>query len=167
MSTVLKFFAEGHPGPGGSKTGYVPTYKNGDPVRGPGGRIIVNIVEAGGKRTKEWRKVVAWAGKLAMKGEALLIGPIKCQFKFIMPRPKADFNSKGQLKDSAARHHLSAPDALKLARSTEDALTKIVWQDDSLVVCGGQEKRYQITPQERIGCEITIEAFEDDEQKLL
>jgi len=54
-----------------------------------------------------------------------------------MPRPKYHFGTgrnAGKLKDNAVYWCETTPDALKLTRSTEDALTGIAWKDDKQVV---------------------------------
>lgn len=68
-------------------------------------------------------------------------GPLSVMFTFVMPRPNGHFGTKG-LKPSAPDHPTTKPDALKLCRSTEDALTGVVWNDDSQTVQLDIEKRY-------------------------
>jgi Holliday junction resolvase RusA-like endonuclease len=57
------------------------------------------------------------------------------------------------LKPNAPYYHTNAPDATKLIRSTEDALKKLVWQDDSQVCLQIISKTYEDKP----GALITIE----------
>jgi len=87
------------------------------------------------KRNKDWRAVVALAGKAAMEGNLPLTGSLAVWMTFILPRPKSHFGTgrnahtlKPAFRDLG---HTSKPDVLKLARSTEDALTGICWGDDS------------------------------------
>jgi Holliday junction resolvase RusA-like endonuclease len=87
----------------------------------------------------------------AMAGKEPLRGALRCDMTFIMPRPKYHFNKKG-LKPNAEYFHSKKPDKLKLARSTQDALTGIVWEDDSQDAIGEVKKIYG-TP---TGCKITI-----------
>lgn len=90
------------------------------------GRIIVNVVEAGGKRTKEWRQAVAAAAFQAMKtaDAVTLSGAIEIELIFQMPRPKSHYRSDGvSLRPGSPSGHVTRPDVLKLARSTEDSLT--------------------------------------------
>jgi Holliday junction resolvase RusA-like endonuclease len=56
-----------------------------------------------------------------------------------LQRPKMHYGAKG-LKKSAARFPTMRPDSLKIARAIEDALTGVVWRDDSQVVWHRIEK---------------------------
>lgn len=145
----IRFFVTGHPAPGGSKSAFVPTNKQtGEPYR-KNGRIIVNVVDAGGVRTKEWRQNVAAAAVQAMKAadSAPLTGPVSIEIEFRMPRPKYHFTSNGlALRPGAPSHHITRPDLTKLARSTEDACTRILWQDDGQIVKQGHEKAFSDQP---------------------
>lgn len=143
MSRVA-FHVPGIPAPGGSKK-FVGIGKK-------SGRAI--IIDDAGKRNKDWRAAVAWAGKAAMQGRALLAGPLQVRFEFVMPRPKGHFGAKG-LKPSAPAWPTVKPDALKLTRSSEDALTGIVWVDDAQIVKETIEKRYA-APGEASGAVITV-----------
>lgn len=143
---ICSFFIHGVPAPGGSKNAFVPTNKQtGEPFRGPGGRIIVNVVDAGGERTKEWRKAVAWTGKSEWRRQPLLQGALKVHMEFYIPRPKSHYGSgknAAVLRPDAPGFHTHPADALKYARSTEDALTEIIWRDDSQTVSLTTEKRW-------------------------
>ena len=160
LKRLLQFFAQGIPAPGGSKTGFVPRYKDGTPVTVKG-RIVVNMVDAGGARNKEWRKLVGWAAKKAMidaRIEAPFNEALVVLMEFLIKRPANQFGSKGgvpYLRADAPVHHIIAPDALKFARSTEDAMTGIVWSDDAVNITNIQSKRYA-GPNENPGCCIAI-----------
>ena len=151
---IHSFFVKGIPSPGGSKSFMGIAKKT--------GRAI--LVDAGGAKTKKWRNDVERAARDYMKSLPLFCGPIKCDFVFFINRPKYHFTKKGKLKASAPAYHTKAPDALKLARSTEDALKNIVWNDDCQVVNGSQKKAY--ADKRCSGCLITItedsKRFEND-----
>ncbi len=151
-----QFLVQGTPAPGGSKSAFVVTNKKtGQPIRAKAtGRIIVNITDNAGEGNKLWRSVVANTARCHFTGPPLQCA-LKCQFIFYMKRPQSHLNSKGELKPSAPTNHTGKPDALKLARSTEDALTSIVWADDSQTVKLCTEKRY-CGPGEVPGCSIRI-----------
>jgi Holliday junction resolvase RusA-like endonuclease len=74
---------------------------------------------------------------------------------FIMPRPKNQYDAKGNLKNPAPFFHTVKPDRIKLARAVEDALTGIIWVDDSQCCDGPIIKRYPI-PDEKIGVFVKI-----------
>ena len=155
--TDFDFFVFGVPAPGGSKSAFILKRKDGSLIMRKGtNHPIVNVVDSGGKRTKEWRKAVAVYAKASIPpGFQPSPRAVHCRFNFWMPRPQDEFNSAGQLKEWAEKFHLKPPDALKLARSTEDALTGIIWQDDKQVVSGSQSKQY-VLPGEKVGCRIRI-----------
>jgi Holliday junction resolvase RusA-like endonuclease len=151
----LSFFVPGIPAPGGSKR-FVGFGKK-------SGRAI--LVDDAGERNKNWRSIVAVCGRDAMskgiienKVPVWFHGPLRVRFDFIMPRRKGDFSSKGGVKASAPFYHTTRPDALKLARSTEDALTGIVWNDDAQTAMLEISKRYA-DKGEPCGCQITIQAL--------
>ena len=55
----------------------------------------------------------------------------------VRPRPKGHFRSgknSGQLKDDAPDYPTSKPDSTKILRAVEDALTGVIWRDDSQIV---------------------------------
>jgi Holliday junction resolvase RusA-like endonuclease len=53
---------------------------------------------------------------------------------FMMPRPSGHWSAKGGVKPSAPAHPAKKPDLDKLLRCTCDALTGLVYDDDSRVV---------------------------------
>lgn len=141
----IAFFVPGIPAPGGSKR-FVGFGKK-------TGRAI--LIDDAGQRNRNWRAMV---GAIAFehKPKALLRGPLEVSFGFVMPRIKAHFHTsqarKGDVKANAPLYHTSKPDGLKLARSTEDALTGIIWLDDSQTVRLHITKTYGDTP----GCAVLI-----------
>lgn len=117
---MINFVALGLPSPGGSKNAFFHKKT---------GRIVV--VDAGGKKTKKWRDVVSIAAKAAMDGNAFLEPPISLIIEFRMPRPQHHFKPNGDIKSNVPWVPIVRPDITKLLRSTEDAMTGIVWKDDS------------------------------------
>jgi len=140
----IRFFVPGIPAPGGSKRAFI-NRKTGRP-----------IVTDDCKRNKDWRTMVGWAGTEQFK--APLAGPLRVEFHFVMPRPKDHFGkgkNAGKLKPSAPQYHTSRPDATKLIRSTEDALTGIAWRDDAQIAHQVGDKVYGDKP----GAWIMVEAM--------
>ena len=120
---MINFVALGLPSPGGSKSAF----------RNPRtGRIVV--VDAGGKKTRTWRNTVAHAARAAMRGGELMQPPLCLVIEFRMPRPKSHFKSNGEIKQDAPWFPIVRPDLTKLLRSTEDAMTGIVYHDDAQIV---------------------------------
>lgn len=143
----IEFFVPGIPRPGGSKS-FMGRSKNGKAI----------LIDSSGANGKNWRASVAVFARQAYQGEPLT-GSVALQVRFVMPRPKYHFDSKGQIKPRYQRaSHLIKPDATKLIRAIEDALTGIVWRDDSQVTDQQASKRYGTKP----GADVVIENWEDE-----
>lgn len=140
---MISFFVPGIARPGGSKT---PGVSKSDK----------RFVRPANKHTKTWMGVVSYHARQHYRGDPLT-GAIKVDFIFTMKRPKNHYRANGQLKDWAPLFHTSAPDRTKLMRSTEDALTGIIWKDDSQVCSGNAQKIYGEKP----GVEILIQEIAD------
>ena len=108
------------------------------------------------KRVRPWRLLVAEAAVRA--GVPLLRGPVSMSAVFLFARPMGHFRKDGSLKPSAPRHHAVKPDGSKLIRSTEDALSKLLFEDDSRIVTGSWYKRYCVEG-ERPGAVITVTPY--------
>lgn len=157
-------FIEGTPAPGGSKTAFPIWRKDGSLVtKVMNGRVwpIFNMVDAGGERNAQWKKTVAAQGRAWMKGRAPFSGPVKCEFVFCLRRPLNHYRSGRNaelLAAGAPEHHTQKPDALKFARSTEDALTGILWHDDCQTIRICSEKRWAArTEKEGVAIKIIVQ----------
>lgn len=87
------------------------------------------------RNLRSWRNLVATVAQ-AHAPPALWDAPIAVQLAFRLPRPKSEPTHKGRGKE---RHRIRTwpnrkPDLDKLTRSVLDALTNVVWTDDSRVV---------------------------------
>lgn len=145
----LQFFVPGIPAPGGSKRAFT--------VRRRDGSLGVGVQDAA-KRNKPWRSDVAVIAGHAMTGRPLLTGPLMVQVEFVLSRPKGHFGTgrnARQVKRSAPVYPASKPDATKLWRAAEDALTGIVWRDDSQIVQQIISKTYGHKP----GMRIVVESL--------
>ena len=116
--TVLSFTVEGKAEPQGSARAFMPK---------AGGRFP--IVTSDNPKLKGWRKAVSFSAMDAMAsaGKSMFPfqdGPVTLTVDFYLPRPAT-------LKAYAA--HLGRPDVDKLARAVGDALTGIVYADDSQI----------------------------------
>ena len=106
------------------------------------------------KNLKPWRNFVACAAVDA--GVTMMRGPVRLSIVFLFTRPKGHFKKDGKLKPSAPVHHCVKPDVSKILRSTEDALSKLAYEDDARIVgYSGLDKRYCVG-NERPGAIITI-----------
>lgn len=102
---------------------------------------VVTVRDAAGKGNKLWKAACE------MQARSLLV-PLKRQYPdvfplsqacavdvlLVMPRPKNHFTTSGALKPKSPLEHVYKPDATKLWRSTEDALSGIVWVDDNRII---------------------------------
>lgn len=87
------------------------------------------VITDSNRNLKAWQSLVAHAAGEAVQGcdgWQILDGPVRLSVAFYLPRPK------GLPKRTIA--HTKAPDVSKLVRSTEDALSGIVYRDDSQIV---------------------------------
>lgn len=143
----LSFRVAGHPRPGGSKRGFIIPGQN-----------RVAMVKAGGQNEINWRQGVKHAAIEAMNGRDPFLGPLEIEYTFFMLRPKAhSYTGKrrnGELRDNAPKYHITTPDLTKLIRSTEDAMTAIVFRDDSQVAVVHASKLY--SDDGKLGVKITI-----------
>jgi len=82
-----------------------------------------------------WREDVASAAR-KVYDEDLMIGAVYLRALFTFPRPKSHYGTgrnENTLKPRAPKHHAQKPDLSKLVRAIEDALTGVVFRDDSQV----------------------------------
>lgn len=94
------------------------------------------------KHVGPWRDAVAAAAlqyRQARRGIAWPIdGPVKAVMDFYFARPRKHYRTGRMadiLRDDAPEYHTQYPDASKLIRATEDALTTAgIWADDARAV---------------------------------
>ena len=139
----ITFFVPGLPRPAGSKRAFVVK-----------GRAIVTDANP---NIREWKNAVTHEASESMRRDArgLFTGPLWVVMEFTMPRPKCHYRTgkhAGQLRPDAPTWHTTKPDATKLTRGTEDALTGIVWHDDAQISKQTISKRHG----DHMGCWITV-----------
>lgn len=156
--SAIEFFVPGLPCPGGSKKAFALRRRDGSFVTRANGSPIINVTDAAGEKNKNWRAVVALSARQHFGGDPLT-GPLAVSMSFTMPRPKSHYRSNGAVKPNAPAYHVVKPDSLKLARSTEDALTGILWVDDSQVQFESGPKKFY---GERPGCWIKVSPLVDE-----
>lgn len=102
------------------------------------------IVKDANDGAKDWKDSVRQAAGQQYQGE-ILTGPVVLEVIFYRQRNKGHYGTgrnAGILKDSAPAYPITKPDTTKLLRGTEDALTGIVYRDDSQVVHQVASKRF-------------------------
>jgi Holliday junction resolvase RusA-like endonuclease len=144
----ISFFVPGIPATAGSKSGFVNP-KN--------GRVIIT---ESCKKSKPWRERVVSCARDAYDGPPVF-GPVCLEVLFRLPRPKCHYGTGKKatvLKERAPYWHTNKPDRTKMLRALEDALTGILWRDDTQVVDGRVGKVYSDTP----GALVTIREIEPE-----
>lgn len=124
------------------------------PRRRDGGSIIVNVTDDN-KDSDAWKKHIARIAHEEYSGP-LFEGALRVEFVFFRERPKSHFTSAGLLNKEgrSTPYPITRPDVLKYARAAEDALTKLIWADDAIIVdevikkFWGSPARVEITVEE-------------------
>jgi Holliday junction resolvase RusA-like endonuclease len=117
---TLTFFVPGLARPKGSKRAFA-LKRGGDYT----GRVA--LVESAGAPLKAWERQIALVAASQTMGNGLLTGPIKLTLYFFLLRPASHPKKRRTWP-------IGRPDYDKLARAATDALTGVVWRDDSQVV---------------------------------
>jgi len=115
----------GEPAPQGSKRAF---------HHAKTGKIIMAESSA---KVKPWRSMVASEASRIVGGRSdsfPVVGPLAMIVTYRLKRPKAHYKKNGELRPDAPVYVSKKPDLSKLQRSTEDALTGIVYVDDSQLV---------------------------------
>ena len=128
---VLSFTVVGVAQPQGSTRAFVP--------KGWARPIITTT----NPQNKGWRQTIANCAALELQraehAGRFFAGPVCLEVVFYLPRPKKFLSKKyGQVEVA----HTTRPDIDKLVRSCGDALTKVVWADDSQLTDLIARKRY-------------------------
>lgn len=113
------------------------------------GRMVPVLLEVS-KAVKPWRNQVAKVAWLAWQPRRPLTCPVGIRCDFVLPRPKGLAKS-APTPLATRKHH----DGDKLERAAWDALTRVVFADDSLIVDWEGSKRIAEAG-ERPGCRIQV-----------
>lgn len=92
-----------------------------------------------------WRAAIRTEAQRAMGARSLIGDGVRLVVVFTFPRPQNHFGARG-LKPSAPTWHTKKPDTDKLLRALFDAMTSVVFRDDSLVYDVRVAKRYGDAP---------------------
>jgi Holliday junction resolvase RusA-like endonuclease len=133
--TELSAFVAGKAVPKGNMRAFTPKGWN---------RAV--ITDTGGKPLKLYAGGIAAAARAEMDRRGLVAAdpdqPFELHAIFYRERPKSQHTSSGALKANAGAYPISAPDFDKLVRSVCDALTKVIYGDDSRIARAVIEKRF-------------------------
>lgn len=128
----LEFFCAGQPGTKGSARAFIA-----------GGKAV--ITNDAGEKAKAWASIVGDAAEEAMAGRGVWHGSLALSITFYLARPRSHYRAGRQahlLRLDAPAFAATKPDGDKLERCTWDALTGIVFRDDSQIVKWSGKKRY-------------------------
>lgn len=128
MTATLDAFISGRPAPQGSK-------------RHVGHGVLLESSKAVGP----WRTLVAWHVAQEWRNPPM-DGPVSVYLEFVMPRPAS-------CPKRSTPPAIRRPDVDKLTRAIFDAVTGVLWRDDSQVVSVTAEKRIAEL-NEQPGCRI-------------
>ena len=127
---MIAFTVFGTAQPGGSKRAFTP--------RGWKRPVVVDA----NRKAAPWKSHVAREAAVAMSGKPLLSGPLLLVVTFYRARPKGHVGKKGNVLESAPAYPETKPDLLKTIRLVEDAMTSVVYRDDSQIVEHRARKLY-------------------------
>ncbi|MFH1615841.1 MAG: RusA family crossover junction endodeoxyribonuclease [Planctomycetota bacterium] len=120
---IIKFAVRGRPIPKGSKK-FIGRTKKG-----------YGIVIDANKNTKPWQNLIKMIAADYAPSGGPWSGPVGMKLRFWMLKP-------AKIPKDRLGYPTTRPDSLKLARAVEDALSGIIYKDDSQVVDLHIEKRY-------------------------
>jgi Holliday junction resolvase RusA-like endonuclease len=126
-------------------------------------RLVASSSDANARRQRAWVKAI----HTATQDAAVIAGPVWVSLTFYMARPAGHFGTgknAGKLKQSAPRWPTVKPDIDKLVRCTLDALTGVLFSDDSCVVSLYVGKAYAGKQSE--GAAISVGAWDADRQEM-
>jgi len=86
------------------------------------------------KELPAWRHYVALEARRSYRDHIVRDRPLAMTLIFQRPRPKSHLNSKGDVKPKAPAYPTTRPDSIKMARAIEDALSGVIYHDDSQIV---------------------------------
>ena len=121
---IVKFTVSGVPRPKGSMRAFVP--------RGWTRPVLTNSSAA----VKTWEQAIRSVAQ--DHAASFTTHPVRVRLSFALPRPKS------MSRPASHRPHTKRPDVDKLARAALDALTGVIFADDSQVYSLHAVKRYAV-----------------------
>lgn len=133
---IVEFFALGIPQPQGSTRAFVRRRRR-------TGRLYA-AVTSDNARLKPWREAMSWAAARARRAAGLdgpATGPVCVAATFWLPAPA---RLRVKVRRGVEVACITKPDVDKLLRGLLDALSGVVYADDSQVVAAYAQKRYTV-----------------------
>jgi Holliday junction resolvase RusA-like endonuclease len=150
---VIRLTVLGTPAPKGSARAFI-NKRTGRAFVAPGGAKSTEI------KIASWNVAVRQAASEAIAGGALTFRecPLKVSIVFRLVRPRGHYSkATGQLLPSAPAFPATKPDIDKLARTTLDAMTGSIFDDDSRIATLYLDKEWAEPGRE--GATITVESL--------
>lgn len=151
---VAAFYVWAKPQPRGSKVA-IPVYNphRRQYVHDEKGRPLITMRDDNEKST-HWMQAVSTYARQAWKGRAPLAVPLTLSIVFRFNRPRSHYGKGRNAKVVKEKCRALAPigrrtygDLAKLIRGTEDAISGIIWEDDSQIVTyGSMHKEFTEDP---------------------
>lgn len=104
-------------------------------------RLVPSSSDTNKRAQAAWVKAIQFAAKRDAHDRFFAGVPISVRVTFWLARPKGHYTKRG-LRPSAPSWPTVRPDADKLARLVLDALTGVLWDDDSRIVSLSARKLY-------------------------
>ena len=143
---LVTFTVSGAPKPKGSMRAFVPKGWN---------RPVLTTSNA---RLKAWEQTIRSVAQAHVS--AYTTDPVRVRLRFALPRPKS------LSRRASCQPHTKRPDVDKLCRATLDALTGILWKDDSQVYSLSALKTYG-REEEPPHVTITVHNFGDQDERCV
>ena len=132
---MITFFVPGVPVAKGSAKAFVIKNK-------ASGKHRAIVTQTNGDKQKPWASMIGTIAQ--MQNMPMMFGPVKLSLTFHMPRIKGHYRAgknSEQLRPDAPVWHIVKPDLDKLVRCVKDALTGVIWKDDSQVALMPEVKK--------------------------
>jgi Holliday junction resolvase RusA-like endonuclease len=151
VTRIVEFTVHGKPGTAGSKKAFV-YYKEGKPRA---------ALTADNKRQKPFMAAVAAAAATACKGDPWLHEALRLEILIVRARPHSHYRTGANanlVRKGAPDSPTTKPDSLKICRAIEDAMSGVLYRDDSQICCHSIIKRYgtsdlvRVKVSEWLGC---------------
>lgn len=136
LKPTVEFTVLGEQRPQGSKITHVVFGRDGQLVRSKKTGRPIAVCRNDNPHLEAWRQEVGWAARRVYTGP-LWEGPVFMFCLLIVPRPHGHYGTGKNahvLKPSAPVYPGTKPDSFKLVRAIEDAMSGVVYADDSQIV---------------------------------
>ena len=129
MDFACSFFVEGKPIPKGNHRAFIR-----------GSKAIVTDTQGG--NLSDWEAAIRNAARSVFQYGVVTDRSVILELTFHFLHPKNHFTPKGKETSRFRMYHIVKPDADKLTRAVGDALTGVVYRDDSQVMYNKIKKVY-------------------------